>query len=78
MARSDLPFFRRLNRAFVDAASTLDRSVIVQRSFIDEAKPQLAAERILATQSDAVILYGEGSASVIDAVHRSLSGASRS
>ena len=68
MARSDLPLFHRLNRAFVDAASTLDRSVIVQRSFIDEAKPQLAAERILATQADAVILYGQELPSVIDAV----------
>ena len=68
MARSDLPLFQRLNRAFVDAASTLDRSVIVQRSFIDEAKPLLAAERILASQSDAVILYGQELPSVIDAV----------
>ncbi|MGA8586398.1 MAG: LacI family DNA-binding transcriptional regulator [Roseiarcus sp.] len=68
MARPDLPLFQRLNRAFVDAASTLDRSVIVQRSFIDEAKPQLAAERILATQADAVILYGQELPSVIDAV----------
>ncbi len=68
LARPDLPLFERLNRAFVDAASTLDRSVIVHRSFIDEAKPQLAAERILATKADAVILYGQELPSVIDAV----------
>jgi LacI family transcriptional regulator len=68
LTRPDLPLFQRLNRAFVDAASTLDRSVIVQRSFIDEAKPQLAADRILATQADAVIVYGQELPSVIDAV----------
>ncbi len=68
LTRPDLPLFERLNRAFVDAASTLDRSVIVQRSFIDEAKPQLAAERILATRADAVIVYGQELPSVIDAV----------
>jgi LacI family transcriptional regulator len=68
LARPDLPFFERLNRAFVDAASTLDRSVIVQRSFIDEANSQLAAERVLASQADALILYGQEVPSVIDAV----------
>lgn len=68
LARPDLPLFQRLNRAFVDAASTLDRSIIVQRSFIDEAKPGLAAERIVATQADAVVLYAQELPSVIDAV----------
>jgi LacI family transcriptional regulator len=68
LTRPDLPLFARLNRAFIDAASTLDRSVIVQRSFVDEAKPQLAADRILATQADAVIVYGQELPSVIDAV----------
>jgi LacI family transcriptional regulator len=68
LTRPDLPLFARLNRAFIDAASTLDRSVIVQRSFVDEAKPQLAAARILATQADAVIVYGQELPSVIDAV----------
>src|SRR5262249_36092725 len=59
LARPDLPLFERLNRAFVDAASTPDRSVIVQRSFIDETNPQLAAERILTSGADALILYGQ-------------------
>jgi hypothetical protein len=68
LTRPDLPLFERLNRAFVDAASTLDRSVIVQRSFIDEAKPQLAADRILITRADAVIVYGQELPSIIDAV----------
>ena len=68
LTRPDLPLFERLNRAFVDAASTLDRSVIVQRSFIDEVNPQLAAERVLASRADALILYSQEAPVVIDAV----------
>lgn len=68
LTRPDLPFFERLNRAFVDAASTLDRSVIVQRSFVNEENPQLTAERVLASRADALILYGQEAPSVIDAV----------
>ena len=68
LTRPDLPFFEQLNRAFVDAASTLDRSVIVHRSFIDETNPQLAAEQVLKSEADALILYAQEAPSVIDAV----------
>ncbi len=67
LARPDTPFFQRLNTAFADAAGTLDRSVVVQRSFVDES-PAALAERILATGAQAVIAYGEEDAAVIDAI----------
>jgi LacI family transcriptional regulator len=67
LARPDTPFFDRLNRAFVAVAATLDRSVIVQRSFVDETKPQQVAARILATKGHAVVVYGQEHALIVEA-----------
>jgi LacI family transcriptional regulator len=67
LVRPDTPFFERLNEAFAKIAATLDRSVIVQRSFVEES-PAAIAKKILATNSDALMIYGEESAIVIDAV----------
>src|SRR5579863_7496437 len=41
LARPDTPFFQRLNEAFANAANSLDRSVMVQRSFVDESAAAL-------------------------------------
>jgi LacI family transcriptional regulator len=68
LVRPDTPFFERLNAAFIRVATTLDRSVTVQRSFVDESKPQQVAARILATKCDAVILCSQESPAIIDAV----------
>ena len=46
LVRSGTPFFMRLMQAFVQIAGTLDGSVIIQRSTLDEAKPRLVAQRI--------------------------------
>lgn len=67
LTRPDTPFYQRLNEAFASAASTLDRSVIVQRSFVDEL-PEALAKRILSTNSQAVVLVGEDDAAVVDAI----------
>jgi LacI family transcriptional regulator len=68
LTRPDTPFFERLNQAFIRAAATLDRSVIVQRSFVDESDAQHVAERILATRCQALIVYGQENLAVIEAV----------
>jgi len=68
MVRRDTPFFERLNAAFQRVAATLDRSVIVQRSFVDETRPADVAKHLLATNADALILYGQEHAAIIDAV----------
>jgi LacI family transcriptional regulator, galactose operon repressor len=67
LARPDAPFFQRLNEAFANAAGTLDRSVMVQRSFVDDSAAALA-ERILSTNGQAVAVYGEEDPAVIDAI----------
>jgi LacI family transcriptional regulator len=68
LARPDTPFFERLNRAFVRIAATLDHSVIVQRSFVDESRPRQVAERILATNGHAVVIYGQEDPAVLEAI----------
>jgi hypothetical protein len=60
--------FGKAGKKWLAGLPLLDRSVIVQRSFIEEAKPQLAADRILTTRADAVIVYGQELPSIIDAV----------
>ena len=59
LARSETPFLARLMQAFVQIAGTLDRSVIIQRSTLDESKPRLVAQRIRETKADGVIVYCE-------------------
>lgn len=67
LTRPDTPFYQRLNEAFASAASMLDRSVIVQRTFVDELPAELA-KRILSTNGQAVALVGEEDPAVIDAI----------
>ncbi len=67
MTRPDTPFFQRLNEAFANVGGTLDRSVMVQRSFIDKS-PAVLARKILSSNSQAVMVYGEEGAAVIDAI----------
>lgn len=57
LVRSGTPFFMRLMQAFVQIAGTLDGSVIIQRSTLEEAKPRLVAQRIRETKADGVIVY---------------------
>ena len=70
MARRETPFAERLSTAFQRVAATLDRSVIVQRNFVDETRPREVAERMLATNADALILYGQEDVAIVDAVNR--------
>lgn len=46
MVRPDTEFFSRLNAAFERVAETLDKSVILHRTFISESDPGAAAKRI--------------------------------
>ena len=68
MARRETPFTERVNAAFLRVSATLDRSVIVQRSFVDETQPQEVADHILSTNADALIIYGREQLAIIDAV----------
>ncbi len=68
MARRETPFAERVNAAFVRVGGTLDRSVIIQRSFVDETRPHEVANHLLATNADALIIYGQEQLAIIDAV----------
>jgi LacI family transcriptional regulator len=46
MVRPDTPFFSRLNQAFASIAATLDSSVLVHRTFLDENDPLAVARHI--------------------------------
>src|SRR5262252_3017687 len=39
MVRPDTPFFARLNQAFASIAASLDSSVVIHRTFLDELDP---------------------------------------
>jgi LacI family transcriptional regulator len=46
MVRPDTPFFARLNQAFARIAATLDSSVLIHRTFLDELDPRSLARHI--------------------------------
>jgi LacI family transcriptional regulator len=46
LMRPDTPFFARLNHAFARIAATLDRSVLLHRTFLDERDPLEIARHI--------------------------------
>lgn len=50
LVRREMTFYTRLARAFERISATLDSSIQVQRTFMDELKPQEIADRILRRQ----------------------------
>jgi LacI family transcriptional regulator, galactose operon repressor len=46
MMRPDTPFFARLNKAFARIAATLDSSIMIHRTFLDELDPLSVARHI--------------------------------
>ncbi len=68
LARLETPFCARLQQAFMRIAATLDRSVIIQRSTLDQAKPRLVARRIRESAADGVILYCEEHCAILEAI----------
>ena len=46
MVRPDTPFFSRLNQAFASISATLDSSVLIHRTFLDENDPLAVARHV--------------------------------
>lgn len=46
MMRPDTPFFARLNKAFARVAASLDSSIVIHRTFLDELDPRSVARHI--------------------------------
>jgi LacI family transcriptional regulator len=68
LARSETPFFARLTQAFIQVAATLDRSVVVMRSTLDQSNPRAIAQRIRATNADGLIVYCEDHPVLLQAI----------
>ncbi len=68
LARPETPFLARLQQAFARIATTLDPSVIIQRSTFDQAKPRLVAQRIRESAAEGLILYCEEHAAILEAI----------
>jgi len=66
--RREIPFFARLNDAFERLLPTIDRSVTVQRSFVDDTRPDRVAEAIRRTRANAIIVYGPEQEQILDAI----------
>lgn len=46
MVRRETPFFTRLNEAFIRISESLDPSILLHRTFVDESAPASVAQRI--------------------------------
>jgi LacI family transcriptional regulator len=46
MVRPDTPFFSRLNNAFKSISATIDPSIVIHRTFLDEKDPTVVAHHI--------------------------------
>lgn len=68
LARLDTPFGLRLQQAFARIAATLDRSVVVHRSVLDQSDPRLFARRVRESAADGLILYCEEHPATLRAV----------
>jgi len=68
LTQKEKPFMKRLNNAFIRTAMTLDRSVIIERTFYDGWSNSRLAARVRETHGDGLIMYGQESPELTDAM----------
>ncbi|ANT54275.1 LacI family DNA-binding transcriptional regulator [Mesorhizobium amorphae] len=68
LGRRELPYVAQINDAFERYRPLIDRSVTLQRTFVDDTKPHRVAEAILKARCNALIVYGQEHDAVLDAV----------
>jgi len=68
LTRPELPLIKRMNQQFADLATTLDRSVIVQRHILKDDDPHQFARHLLGCKAQGVILYGREDEQVREAI----------
>jgi LacI family transcriptional regulator len=68
LIRPELPLIKRINQYFANIASTLDRSVIVNRTILKDDDPKKFANHLLACKAQGIILYGREDQDVHDAI----------
>ena len=68
LGRREIPLFARISDAFDRVLPTIDRSVAIYRTFLDDAKPDRIAQAIRKTRGNAIIVYGQEHDSILDAI----------
>jgi LacI family transcriptional regulator len=68
LIRPELPLIKRINQYFINIASTLDRSVIVNRTILKNDDPKKFASHLLSCKAQGIILYGREDKEVHDAI----------
>ena len=68
LIRPELPLIKRINQYFINIASTLDRSVIVNRTILKNDDPKKFARHLLSCKAQGIILYGREDEEVHDAI----------
>ena len=68
LIRPELPLIKRINQHFINIASTLDRSVIVNRTILKNDDPKKFASHLLSCKAQGIILYGREDKEVHDAI----------
>ena len=59
LARPELPLIARMNHEFSRQSERIDRSVVIQRTVINNETPRVIASHIEATKCNAVIVYAQ-------------------
>lgn len=68
LGRRELPYVAQISDAFERFRPFIDRSITLQRTFVDDTKPHRVAEAILKARCNALIVYGQEHDAVLDAV----------
>lgn len=64
LARPELPLIERMNLEFRQLATSLDRSIVIHRTVLEDEKPETLARALRKTSCDAVISYMQDHPSV--------------
>jgi LacI family transcriptional regulator len=68
LGRREIPLIARINHAFERALPSINRGVVIQRTFVDDSKPDRIAQAIRQTRGNAIMVYGQEQESILDAI----------
>lgn len=74
LGRRDVPLFAKLNNSFERLIPSMDRGVVIQRTFVDHTRPDRVAKAIVKTRGNAIVVYGQEDDAIIDAIATVTSG----
>ncbi|MDX1157562.1 substrate-binding domain-containing protein [Sinorhizobium medicae] len=68
LGRRDNPLCARINDAFRRFIHLMDDNIVLERTFVDETKPDLVAAAIRNSRCNAIIVYGQEHEMIIEAI----------